>query len=104
MSTKRAPDMDEARQPLEEFAAGRLNARTFQARYLAVWRDMRDRGEPWTGEAGRILAAIFDLAECYDSDLAPGEPTNVFTLDEPQFRAEVLDLHRKLHALPLERV
>ena len=91
-------DMDEARQLLEDFAAGRLDARTFQARYLAVWRDMRDRGEPWAGEAGRLLAAIFGPAECFDPDLAPGEPTDAFALDEARFRAEVLNLHSRLHA------
>ena len=54
----------------------------------------------WTGEAGRLLAAIFDPVECFDPDLTPGEPTDAFTLDEARFRAEVLELHRKLHALP----
>lgn len=97
------PDMDEAKRLLEDFAAGRLDARTFQTRYFGVWRTMRDRGEPWVGEAGEILAAIFDPAECFDPDLAPGEPTDAFTLDEARFRAEVLDLRGRLHALPLER-
>lgn len=92
--------MDQARRLLEDFAAGRLDAATFAARYLAVWRDMRDRRQDWTGEAGRLLAALFDPVECFDPDLAPGEPTDAFTLDEAQFRAEVLELHRKLHALP----
>ena len=91
--------MDQAKQLLEDFAAGCLDAATFQARYLAVWRDMRDRGEPWVGEVGQVLAAIFDPAECFDPDLAPGEMTDAFTLDEGQFRAEVLELHRKLRNL-----
>lgn len=95
--------MDEAKRLLEDFVAGRFDAATFQARYLAVWRDMRDRGEPWAGEEGEILAAIFGPAECFDPDLAPGEPTDAFTLDEARFRAEILDLHGKLHAPPLER-
>lgn len=97
------PDMDEVKRLLEDLAADRLDARTFQTRYLAVWRTMRDQGEPWVGEEGKILAAIFDPAECFDPDLAPGEPTDAFTLDEARFRAEVLDLRRRLHALPLER-
>lgn len=90
--------MDKAKQFLEDFAAGRLDAAAFQARYLAVWRDMRDRGEPWVGEAGQLLAAVFDPAECFDPDLAPGETADAFTLDEEQFCAEVLELHRKLSA------
>ncbi len=91
--------MDKAKQLLEEFVAGRLDAATFQTRYLAVWRDIRDKGEPWAGEVGRLLAAIFDPAECFEPDLAPEEVTDAFTLDEAQFRAEVLEIHRKLHAL-----
>ncbi len=91
--------MDQAKQLLEDFAAGRLDAATFQARYLVLWRGMRDRGEPWVGEVGQVLAAIFDPAECFDPDLAPGEPTDAFTLNEGQFRAEVLELHRKLRNL-----
>ena len=91
--------MDRAKQLLDAFTAGHLDAATFQARYLAVWRDMRDTGEPWVGEVGQILAAIFDPAECFDPELAPGETTDAFTLDEAQFRAEVLELHRKLHAV-----
>ena len=91
--------MHEARQLLDEFAAGRLDARTFQMRYLAIWRDMRDKGEPWVGEAGKLLAAIFDPSECFDPDLAAGEPVDDLTLDERYFRAEVLAIHAKLSAL-----
>ena len=91
--------MDEARQLLDDFAIGRLDARTFQARYLAVWRAMRDLGEPWLGEAGKLLAALFAPSECFDPDLALGEPIDDFTLDEPHFRAEVLAIHAELHAL-----
>ena len=91
--------MDKAKQLLEDFAAGHLDAATFQARYLAVWRDMRDRDEAWVGEVGQVLAAIFDPAECFDPKLVPGEMTDAFTLDEGQFRAEVLELHRKLRNL-----
>ena len=91
--------MDQAQQLLEAFAAGRLDAAAFQARYLAVWRDMRDRGEPWVGEVGQVLAAVFGPAECFDPDLAPGETSDAFTLDEAQFRAEVLKLHRTLRTL-----
>ena len=91
--------MDRTKQLFGDFAAGRLDAVTFQARYLAVWRDMRDTGEPWVGEVGQILAAIFDPAECFDPELAPDETTDAFTLDEAQFRAEVLELYRKMHAV-----
>ena len=91
--------MDTAKQLLEDFVAGRLDAATFQARYLAVWRGMRDKGEPWAGETGQLLAAIFDPAECFDPDLAPDEATDAFTLDEAQFRAEVLAIHQRLHAI-----
>ena len=91
--------MDKAKQLLEDFVAGRLDAATFQARYLTVWRDMRDKGEPWVGEIGQLLAAIFDPAECFDPGLAPKEATDAFTLDEAQFRAEILEIHRKLHTI-----
>ena len=91
--------MDATRQLIDDFATGRINAAVFQARYLALWRDMRDRGEPWTGEAGEILAALFGPIECFDPDLAVGEPTNAFRIDGRQFRAEVLELHSRLHAL-----
>jgi len=91
--------MDKAKQLLEDFVAGRIGAAVFQARYLAVWRDMRDKDEPWVGEVGQLLAAVFDPAECFDPDLASDETTDAFTLDEAQFRAEVLELHRKLHAV-----
>ena len=91
--------MDGAKQLLEDFVAGRLDAATFQARCLAVWRDMRDRGERWVGEVGQVLASIFVPAECFDPDLAPGETSDAFTLDEGQFRAEVLEFHKKLRNL-----
>ena len=91
--------MDKAKQLFEDIVAGRLDAATFQTRYLAVWRDMRDKGEPWVGEIGLLLAAIFDPAECFEPDLAPEETTDALTLDGVQFRAEVLEIHRKLHAL-----
>jgi Bacterial self-protective colicin-like immunity len=91
--------MNKVQQLLEEFVVGRFDAATFQTRYLAIWRDMRDKGEPWPGEAGKVLAALFSPSECFDPDLTPEEPTSPFALNEAQFRAEVLELHRKLHAI-----
>ncbi len=82
-----------------DFAAGRLDAETFQMPYLATWRDMRDKGEPWIGDIGKLLAAIFDSTECFSPDFASGELTDDFALDEPHFRAELLTIHGKLHAL-----
>ena len=91
--------MDRVKQLLDDFVAGRMDATAFQARYLSVWREMRDKGEQWAGESGQILGSIFDPVECFDPDLPTGEPTGPFVLDEAQFRTEILALHRKLHTL-----
>ncbi len=91
--------MDEATTLLDDFAAGRIDAVTFETGYLSIWRDLRDRRESWPGEKGELLEAIFYPVEAFDHDLAPGEPTDAYTLNDLQFRNEVLGIHQKLHAL-----
>ena len=91
--------MEEAKGILEDFVAGRLDAAAFQSRYLVIWRDMRDGGQDWVGESGRILGSIFDSVECFDPGLASGEPTTSFVIGEAEFRREIVALHRKLHTL-----
>lgn len=89
--------MDRAKQLLEDFVAGHIDAAAFQERYLSIWREMRDKGELWAGPSGQILGSMFDPVECFDSGLTAGEPTGPFVLNEAQFRSEILALHGKLH-------
>ncbi len=91
--------MNEAHELLEDFVAGRIDAATFETKYLSVWNAARDCGDSWPGEEGKLLRAVFYPVEAFDHDLAPGEPTDAYTINEEQFRNELLAIHKKLAAL-----
>ena len=88
-----------ALQLLDNFAAERLDATSFHNRFLAVWREARDTLVSWPGTIGQILEAVFYSVECFDPNLEYDAPTDKFTLNEVQFRLEILELHGKIQAL-----
>jgi len=99
MAASEGSSMHEAMKLLDDFAAKRLDAISFHNRFLTVWKNMRDGSVLWPGGVGQILEAVFYPVECFDPDLGCNASPDAFTLNETQFRLEILELHGKLQSL-----